>query len=176
MATTALLEGVIPMTWLARPKPIAVVAAALILTTAVNAEQGRQQPAPEGASDQAKSIPGPAAAQLDLPANRAIAREQLALIDKAWTMQRELARGSRVELNDASFAMWGRRRLETLRRAGASKAEIIGALEKYLNDLKEDEVEARSQLEHSRTTALSVYDVQFRVMEAEIWLNEEKAR
>ena len=48
-AVTALAEGVIRMMWLTRLKPLVAVAAALILTTAGVAVQGRQQPAPEGA-------------------------------------------------------------------------------------------------------------------------------
>jgi putative ABC transport system permease protein len=52
-AVTALAEGVIRMMWLARLKPLVAVAAALILTTAGVAVQGRQQPAPEGARKQA---------------------------------------------------------------------------------------------------------------------------
>ena len=47
-AVTALAEGVIRMMWLTRLKPLVAVAAALILTTAGVAVQGRQQPAPRG--------------------------------------------------------------------------------------------------------------------------------
>ncbi len=45
---------------------------------------------------------------------------------------------------DPSFSLWGRRRLETLRKAGAGKAEIVAALEKYINSLKEEEAIAKS--------------------------------
>ena len=44
----------------------------------------------------------------------------------------------RIGIADPSFSLWGRRRLETLRKAGAGKAEIVAALEKYINNLKED--------------------------------------
>src|SRR5262249_37413197 len=76
-----------------------------------------------------------------------------------------------------SFSLWGRRRVETLHRAGAGKTEIVAALEKYVNSLKEEEA-ITERLRQSRrgSTLLDVYDVQFRRMEAEIWLNEEKAR
>ena len=73
-------------------------------------------------------------------------------------------------------AVWGRRRLETLRKAGAGKAEIVAALEKYINDLKELEAIAKARKEAARATPLGVYEMQFLRMEAEIWLNEEKAR
>ena len=61
VAVTALAEGVIQMMWLARLKPLVAVAAALILATAGVAVQGRQQPAPEEAREQAKTAPPPAA-------------------------------------------------------------------------------------------------------------------
>ena len=47
VAVTTIAEGVIQMMWLARLKPLAAVAAALILATAGVAVHGRQQPAPE---------------------------------------------------------------------------------------------------------------------------------
>ena len=49
------------MIWLARLKPLMAVATALILATAGVAVQGRQQPAPEGAREQAKNAPPPKA-------------------------------------------------------------------------------------------------------------------
>ena len=76
------------MMWLARLRLLVAVAVALILATAGVAVQGRQQPASERAREQAKTAPPPTAgaggaAVPDLAANRALAREQLALIDKA---------------------------------------------------------------------------------------------
>lgn len=112
----------------------------------------------------------------DLAANRAIARQQLALIDEVLPLLHQMARNARLSIADPSFSLWGRRRLETLHRAGAGKAEIVAALEKYVNTLKEDEEIARARKEISRGTQLDVYDVQFRRLEAQIWLNEEKAR
>jgi hypothetical protein len=181
VAVTALAEGVIEMMWLARLRPLVAVTAALILATAVVAVQGRQQPAPEGAREQARTAPLPAAgaggaATPDLAANRAIARKQLSLIDEGEGMLRELARNGRFSMADSSFSLWGSRRLEALRRAGAGKAEIVAALEKYIAILKVDEAFAESLKQSARGTQLGVYDVQFRRMEAEIWLNEEKAR
>ena len=89
------------MMWLARLKPLVAVAAALILATVGVAVHGRQQPAPEGARDQAKTAPPPTAgaggvAVSDTAANRALAREQLALIDGA--------------LADEGLSTWGNSR------------------------------------------------------------------
>jgi RNA polymerase sigma factor (sigma-70 family) len=178
-AVTALAEGVIQMMWLARLKPLAAVAAALILTTAGVAVHGRQKPAPEGASEQAKTArPQAAGAGVvpDMAANRALARQQLALIDVAWAQMHSLAQNTRIDIATAPFGLWGRRRLEALRKAGAGKAEIVAALEKYINNLKEMEAIAKAQKEAARATELGVFEMQFLCIEAEIWLNEEKAR
>ncbi len=181
VAVTALAQGVIQMMWLARLKPLVAVAAALTLATAGFAVQGRQQPAREGAQEQAKTTPpsGAGASAPALPeiaANRAIARQQLALIDEAWTMLTDMGRNARISIADPSFSLWGHRRLEALRKAGAGKAEIVASLEKYISDLKEHEAIAKARKELARNTEVEVRDVQFRLLEAEVWLNEEKAR
>ena len=180
VTVTVLAEGVIQMMWLARLKPLVAVAAALILTTAGIAVLGRQQPALEGARERAKSAPpqnaGAGAAAPGIAANRALAREQLALIDEAWAMLNELARAGEISIADPSFSLWGRRKLETLRKAGAGKAEIIAELEKYVKELKEHEAIAKSRMEVPRRPAVDLRDVRFRRLEAEIWLNEERGR
>ncbi len=171
------------MMWLARRKPLAAVAAALVVATVGVAVQGRQKPAPEEVRDQAKTAPVPTAgagaavvAVSNTEANRALARQQLALIDQAFSVVDHLARNGRLSIADPSLSLWGSRRLEALRKAGAGKAEIVAALEKYINDLKQHEAIAEARVASARGTQVEVYDVQFRRLEAEIWLNEEKAR
>jgi RNA polymerase sigma-70 factor (ECF subfamily) len=180
----AIAEGVIQMMWLARLKPLVVVAGVLILATAWVAVQGRQQPAPAGPQQQAKTAPPPTAgaggaAVPDLAASRALARQQLALIDEALAALHALVREPRgvyTSFADPSFALWERRKLETLHRAGAGKAEIVAALEKLIDTLKEEEPMAKAKVEAARGTALEVLDLRFRHIQAEIWLNEEKVR
>ena len=180
-AVAALAEGVIPMMWLARLKPLIAVAAALILATAGVAVQGRQQLTPQGAREQAKAPLPPAAgagdpAVPDMAANQALARKQLVLIEQALDSLHKLAQNARVNIADPSFSLWGRRRLETLRKAGAGKAEIVAALEKEIDSLKQDEALAEARKQSARGTQVDILDIQFRRMEVEIWLNEEKAR
>jgi hypothetical protein len=180
-AVTALAEGVIQMMWLARLRPLVAVTAALILATAGVAVQGRQQPAPEGAREQAKTAAPPAAgaggvAVPDLAANRALAREQLALIDQALAMLDRLYQSAKIRFSDPHFSLWARRKIETLRKAGAGKAEIVAALESYINRLKQEEAVTENEHQFARATQVDVHDVRFRRLEAEIWLNEEKAR
>jgi hypothetical protein len=131
-------QGVIQMMWLARLKPLVAVAAAVILATAGVAVQGRQGPAPEREREQANTAPPPAAAAVpDLAANQALAREQLAIIDKALFILHAIGKVARISMSDASFAVWGRRKLETLRKTGAGKLELVTAVEEYINTLKQ---------------------------------------
>jgi len=169
------------MIWRARPKPLIAVTLALILATAGVAVQGRQQPAPAGAREQAKAATPPKAgaggpAVPDLAANRALAREQLALIDQALALLDGLYQSGTVRFSDPRFSLWARRKVETLRKTGAGKAEIVAALEGYLNRLKQEEAITENEHQTGRTTQVDVHDIRFRRMEAEIWLNEEKAR
>jgi hypothetical protein len=183
VVVTALAEGVIQM-WLARLRPLVAVIAALILATAGVAVQGRQQAAPNGAREQAKAAPPPkagagGAAVPGLAANLALAREQLALIDQALgTLDEFYKRAGQVNDNDPRFSLslWGRRRIETLRKTGAGKAEIVAALEKYIDSFKQEEAITEARRRAARGSQIDVYDARFRRLEAEIWLNEEKAR
>ena len=61
-----------------------------------------------GSAKQAKTAPRPTAgaggaAVPDLAANRAIARQQLALIDEAWALLHDLARNGRIEIGHRDF-------------------------------------------------------------------------
>jgi hypothetical protein len=175
-AVTTLAEGVIQMMWLARLKPLAAVATALILATAGVAVQGRQGPAPEQEREQAKTATPPTAAVPDIAANQALAREQLAIIDKVLAILHNLAQNGEFPISDSSFSVWGRRKLETIRKTGAGKAEIVAALEQYINTLKQEEAAAEELVKSARGTQIGVYDTRFRRIEAEIFLNEENAR
>jgi flavin-binding protein dodecin len=68
-----------------------------------------------------------------------------------------------------------RRKLEALRRAGAGKAEIVAELEKYIKDLDWFHELTKFRM-HIASSSVDNYEVRFLRMEAEIWLNEEKAR
>jgi hypothetical protein len=162
------------MAWLARRRLLAAVAAALVLATAGVAVQGRQPSAP--GREPAGSAPPSGAAVPNLPANQALAREQLVMIDQALDTLHRMAQNARISPAEPSFSLWERRRYETLRRAGAGKDEIVAALEKYITILKGDEAIAQTNHESARGTLAEVLDVRYRRKEAEIWLNEEKAR
>ena len=112
----------------------------------------------------------------NVAANRALAREQLALIDPALAMLERLYQNSSIRFTDPRFSLWARRKVETLRKTGAGKAEIVAALESYVDRLKLEEAATENEHQAARATEVDVDDVRFRRLEAEIWLNEEKAR
>jgi hypothetical protein len=181
-AMHALAEGVIAMMWWL--KPLAVVGGVVILATAGIAVHGRPQPGGQGAPVQAKKPP-PVAAKGGVvaggnvrvvAANQAIAQKQLVIIDQALEGLDGLYRSARVEFADPRFALWRRRKIETFRKAGFEKAKVVAAIEEYINRLKQEEEFADARRGQARGTLESVFDAQYRRMEAEMWLNEEKAR
>jgi hypothetical protein len=98
------------------------------------------------------------------------------MIEKALAIMHTLAQSGRFEFSDASFSVWRRRKLETIRETGTGMAEIVAALEQYINTLKQEEAMAETMLRSARGTQVGVYDTRFRRMEAEMFLNDEKAR
>lgn len=165
--------------WLARLKPTAALAAALMLVTVGVVARGRQQPPPEGGG-QIKKVQVIAPRQESAPAPdaaiRALCKEQLALIDRALVGLRKLAERAEVSPTDPEISRWELRRLEVLRKSGAEKAEIVAALKAYIDTLKREEAGAQRMFENAQSTLIKVDDARFRRIEAEIWLNEENAR
>ena len=157
-AVAALAQGVIQMMWLARLKPVIAVAAALILATAGVAVMGRQQPAPEGAGEQAKTAPAPAAvvvgaATVPNLSGRSGPCQAAARTDRPGVGHAVIPLSQNTQNRqsaDSASSSRGQRRLEALHKAGASKAEIIAALEKYITNLKEEEGIATARREAAR--------------------------
>jgi hypothetical protein len=111
-----------------------------------------------------------------LDANKAIAQEQLKLAREALRDLDLMHKGEGLSLTDPKFMLWERRKLEAIRATGAGKAELVAALENYLRQAKEHERLARLALEKGEATRVDVRDAQYRVLEAETWLNQEKSR
>jgi hypothetical protein len=98
------------------------------------------------------------------------------LIDKVLVALNEGVRAGNNRITDAAFTLWGRRRLEALRAAGAEKGEIVAALEKYVAELKKQEADVQLMYEVNLLEFFDFSEFQYRRREAEIWLNEAKAR
>ena len=64
----------------------------------------------------------------------------LAKIVAALAMLERLTQNATIRFSDPRFSLWARRKVETLRKTGAGKAEIVAALESYVNRLKQEEV------------------------------------
>jgi hypothetical protein len=108
--------------------------------------------------------------------NKALAQEQLKLARQALRDLDLMHKGEGLSRTDPRFALWERRQVEAIRATGAGKAELVAALENYLKRMKEEERLAQLALEKDQGTRVDVWDAQYRVLEAEMWLNQEKAR
>ena len=115
----------------------------------------------------------PAALGINVP----LAREQLKVIDQIVADLNQLYRGGERSATDPEIILWSRRRVDALRASGASKAELIAALEQHLVRTKEREARVKTQHTQgagaTRTDALAAG---YERLEAEMRLNQEKAR
>jgi hypothetical protein len=111
-----------------------------------------------------------------LAVNKPLAEEQLKLIDQGLAELDHLYRGGEVSITSPAFTLWTRRRVDALRAAGAGKAEIVGALEKYVARMKSCEGWMKDLHQKDQATLADITDARYQRLEAEIWLNQEKAR
>ncbi len=114
------------------------------------------------------------AAQQPVDPNRALAEEQLKLARQAVSHLDRLYKGGEVPLSDARFALWERRQIEATRATGAGKAEIVAALEAHLKRLKDLERYAEAAHQKGQATLADVDEAKYRVLEAEMWLNQRE--
>jgi hypothetical protein len=117
----------------------------------------------------------PAAPQQPDP-NKALAQEQLKLARQALADLDRLYKGGELALDNPKFPLWMRREVEALRASGADKAELVEALEGYVKRLRDLASVTERASEKAQATRIEVYDAKYRVLEAEMWLNQEKAR
>jgi hypothetical protein len=117
----------------------------------------------------------PAASQAPDP-TKALAREQLGLAKQALSDLDRMYKDGMVGPSDPSFAMWKRRQVEAVRDSGASRAEFVSALEAYVKHLKDRERIVEGAYRAGQVSRVDVHDAKYRVLEAEMWLAQEKAR
>jgi hypothetical protein len=116
------------------------------------------------------------AAPEPLAVNKPLAEEQLKLIDQGLADLDRMLKGGEVGLTDPRFDRWERRRVDALRAAGAGKPAIIAALERYAKRMKDVEGYRKSLFEKDQGTRVETIEARYERLEAEIWLNQEKAR
>ena len=102
--------------------------------------------------------------------------KQLKLAQQALRDLDLMHKGEGLSRTDPRFALWERRQLEAIRATGAGKAELLAALEIYLKRIKEQERLAQLALEKGEGARVDLWDAQYRVLEAEMWLIQERAR
>jgi hypothetical protein len=113
---------------------------------------------------------------LILTAIKTLGKEQLALAEQALKDLDLLSRDGQVGIADRSFILWSRRQIEALRASGAGEAEMIAALESYVDRLKKHERHTEAFSQKAQATRVDLLDARYQRLEAEIWLAEEKAQ
>ena len=116
----------------------------------------------------------PAASQVPDP-KKSLAREQLGLAQEALSHLDELQKQGRVRAYDHTFGVWEHRQVEAIRDAGGSRAEFIAALEGHVKRLR-DRQRLAEEAYRAGADRMDLLDAKYRALEAEIWLNQEKAR
>jgi hypothetical protein len=111
-----------------------------------------------------------------LAVNKPLAEEQLKLIDQGLAELDRLYKNGELSITSPRFTHWERRRVDALRAAGAGKTEIIAALERYVKRLKDVEGFTKTLHERDQATRADIMEATYERLEAEIWLNREKAR
>ena len=105
-----------------------------------------------------------------------LAQEQLGLARQALEVFDEMHKNAQVKPDDPMIAVWERRQVEAVRDAGASRAEFIAALEGYVKRMRVRQQIVEAHHQAAQVAFADVLDAKYRVLEAEMWLNQEKAR
>ena len=108
--------------------------------------------------------------------NKTLAEAQLKLVEKAFADLDRLGKGGEIGRNDTQFALWDRRLLEASRAAGASKEKLVTILENHLHRARQRVRDAALLYKAGAITQVEMFDAEYSALEAEMWLNEEKAR
>jgi outer membrane protein TolC len=107
---------------------------------------------------------------------KSLAQEQLELARQALSDLDRMGKGGEASAYDPRFGVWERRQVEAVRDAGASRAEFLVALEGYGKRLRDRRRIVDEAFRQGQASRLDVHEVKYRVLEAELWLNQEKAR
>jgi hypothetical protein len=110
------------------------------------------------------------------PANIPLAKEQLKLIDQVMADLDRMYKNGETSLTDPAFKLWARRRLDALRASGATKDAMVAELARYVDFMKKQESAWRVLYERDQATRADIASAQYERLEAEMLLNQEKAR
>ena len=107
---------------------------------------------------------------------KSLAQEQLGLARQALEVLDQMHKNGQVSPADPRIAVWERRQVEAVRDAGTGRAEFIAALEGYVKRMRDRQRIVEELRQAARVAFVDVLDAKYRVLEAEMWLNQEKAR
>jgi hypothetical protein len=172
--TTTLARGVFSAMMISKLKNLGVVGgllAGLVLGTALAAVFSATPPSM--AQIQKPAAPASAALRQQETKN-ALAKEQLKLARQALESV-DFLRKCGV-LGPLDSGIWERRQVEALQASGIGRGELVSALESYVKRMKELAAIAKGLRERAAINGVDVLDAQYRVLEAEMWLNQEKSR
>lgn len=117
----------------------------------------------------------PAASEAPDP-KKALAQEQIGVARGALSLLEELRKQGKVRAYDPQYSVWERRQIEAVRDAGANRAEFIAALEAYVKRMKDRQQLVDQAYQMAEVSYMDVLEAKYRILEAEVWLNQEKAR
>jgi hypothetical protein len=129
---------------------------------------GALAPAPPESPAKAPSEP--------LAANIPLAKEQLRLIDQITADLDRSYKSGEVGLTSPGFKLWARRKIDALRSTGAGKEAIVAELEHYVAFMRKQESAWKTLYKQNEATRIDAAAAQYDRLEAEMWLNQEKAR
>lgn len=170
-------QGVIFAMMISRLKALGVVGGllvGLVLGTAL-ASAFSATPAAMAQEQALLAAPSPAAPKPQDP-NQALAEEQLKLTREALAALDSLWKSGRLDNSDSVIAAWERRQIEALKASGVGKAELVSAMEAYVKRMKDRSLTADARRKAARGTQVDELEWHYRALEAEMWLNQEKAR
>jgi outer membrane protein TolC len=107
---------------------------------------------------------------------KSLAQEQLGLARQALSDLDRMVKGGEASAYDPRFGVWERRQVEAVRDAGANRTEFLAALEGYAKRLRDRQRILDEAFRQGQASRVDVHEAKYRVLEAEIWLNQEKAR
>jgi outer membrane protein TolC len=109
-------------------------------------------------------------------ASRKLAEAQLALAQQAISDLDQLCKSGEASFADPRFALWDRRQVEALRALGMPKPELLKALKSNLERHRSLASHAEQAFKSGQATHIDVLDAQYAALQAEMWLNQERAR
>ena len=108
--------------------------------------------------------------------NKKLAEAQLELVEQAFAYLDQASKVGEMSRNDLQFMVWNRRLLDASRAAGVDKAKLVSILEAYLQRARQRVKDTENLIKAGAASSIDHIDAQYAAIEAEMWLNEEKAR